>query len=152
MAPKVIPSTYTFIFAAVAGLALGGLLSLVFGRLAVPAGSFQYTVFGIGIGQLLANVMLTAIIGAVVFMGYVSMIVQDTAFPSAHPWLFLLETIIVGVLPASIIYVITDIRDNGKLDLTSLNRDFVLLAAKFAIFHLLFQFSGLYTYMLGSRN
>jgi hypothetical protein len=149
MAPKVLPNTYTFIFAAVAGLALGGLLSLVFGRLAVPAGSLQYTIFGIGIGQLLANVMLTAIIGAIVFLGYVSMIVQDTAFPAAHPWLFLLETVIVGFLPASIIYVITDIRDNGKLDLTALNRDFVLLAAKFAIFHLLFQFSGLYTYMLG---
>ena len=149
MAPRVIPSTYTFIFAAVAGLALGGLLSLIFGRLAVPAGSLQYTVFGIGIGQLLANIMLMAIIGAVVFLGYVSMVVQDTAFPSAHPWLFPLETIIVGFLPASIIYVITDIRDNGKLDLTSLNRDFVLLAAKFAVFHLLFQFSGLYTYTIG---
>jgi hypothetical protein len=149
MAPKVLPSTYTFVFAAVVGLALGGLLSLVFGRLAVPAGSLQYTILGIGIGQLLANVMLTAIVGAIVFLGYVSMIVQDTSFPVAHPWLFVLETVIVGFLPASILYVITDIRDNGKLDLSSINRDFVLLAAKFAVFHLLFQFSGLYTYMLG---
>ena len=149
MPARVIPSTYTFIFAAVAGLALGGLLSLVFGRVAVPAGTLQSSIFGISVGELLANVMLTAIIGAIVFLGYVSMVVQDTTFPSEHPWLFILETIIVGFLPASIIYVITDIRDNGKLDLTSLNRDFVLLAAKFAVFHLLFQFSGLYTYMLG---
>lgn len=148
--PRVIPSTYTFVFAAVVGLALGGLLSLIFGRLAVPAGTLQSAVFGISIGELIANVVLVAIIGGIVFLGYVSMVVQDTAFPTAHPWLFLLETIIVGFLPASIIYVITDIRDNGKLDLTSLNREFVLLAAKFAVFHLLFQFSGLYTYMLGS--
>lgn len=144
-----LPSTYTFIFAAVAGLALGGLLSLVFGRVAVPAGTLQSSIFGISVGELLANVLLTAIVGGIVFLGYVSMIVQDTTFPSDHPWLFVLETIIVGFLPASIIYVITDIRDNGKIDLSSLNREFALLAAKFAVFHLLFQFSGLYTYMLG---
>jgi hypothetical protein len=151
MATRVIPSTYTFIFAAVVGLALGGILSLIFGRLAVPAGTLQSAVFGISIGQLLANIVLITVIGAIVFLGYVSMVVQDTAFPSKHPWLFALETVIVGFLPASILYVITDIRDNGKLDLTSLNRDFVLLAAKFSVFHLLFQFSGLYTYMLGSH-
>jgi hypothetical protein len=143
--PRVIPSTYTFVIATIIGLALGGLLSLLFGRLAVPAD----TVFGISIGELIANVVLVAVVGGIVFLGYVSMVVKDTAFPYAHPWLFLLETIIVGFLPASIIYVITDIRDNGKLDLTSLNREFVLLAAKFGVFHLLFQFSGLYTYMLG---
>jgi len=148
--PRVLPSTYTFIFAAVVGLALGGLLSLVFGRVAVPAGNLRTAVFGISIGELLANIVLIAIVGGIVFLAYVSMVVQDTVFPAAHPWLFTLETLLVGFLPASIIYIIRDIRDNGKIDLSSLNREYVLLAGKFGLFHLLFQFSGLYTYMLGA--
>jgi hypothetical protein len=94
--------------------------------------------------------VLVTIVGGIVFLAYVSMITRDVTFPTAHPWLFLLETAVVGFLPASIIYVIYDVRDNGRLDFSSLNREFLLLAAKFAVFHLLFQFSGLYTYMLKS--
>lgn len=149
---RVTPSTYTFFLAAIVGLALGGLLSLVFGRVATVVRPFELTVFGLSTGELVANVLLVAIIGAIVFLGYISMVTQDTAFPSAHPWLFFIETLIVSFVPASVIYVITDFRDNGKFDLTSLNRDFLLMAAKFGVFHLLFQFSGTYTYMLGSKS
>jgi hypothetical protein len=74
------------------------------------------------------------------------MVVQDTAFPHAHPWLFLIETLIVALVPASVIYVMTDFRDNGKVNFPP-TAEYFLLATKFAIFHLLFQFSGIYTFM-----
>jgi hypothetical protein len=147
-----IPDTYTFVLAVIGGLGLGALLSLVFGRYALPTKiPSEFTVGGFPVGVVLADFILFAVVGAIVFFGYVSMIVQDTTFPSEHPWLFFVETLIVSILPASIIYVITDFRDNGSLDLSSLNREFLLLAAKFGLFHLLFQFSGVYTYMLGSH-
>ena len=91
--------------------------------------------------------MLIVIVGSLVFFGYVSYIVQDTAFPSEHPWLFLTETAVVGFVPASVLYVISDFRDDGRLDMSSLNQEYLLLVAKFAVFHMLFQFSGLYTYL-----
>jgi len=143
-----IPSIYTFVVATAIGLFLGFLLSLIFGRYTLPTNiPTEFTIAGYPTGVILANIVLVAIVGAVVFFGYVSMIVRDTTFPAQHPWLFLIETLVVGFVPASVIYVITDFRDNGKLDLSSLNNNFLLLAAKFAIFHLLFQFSGVYTYL-----
>jgi hypothetical protein len=147
-----IPDTYTFVLAVIGGLGLGALLSLVFGRYALPTRiPSEFTLGGFPVGVILADFILFAVVGAIVFFGYVSMIVQDTTFPREHPWLFVVETLIVSILPASIIYVITDFRDNGSLDLSSLNREFLLLATKFGLFHLLFQFSGVYTYMLGSH-
>ncbi len=145
-----IPDTYTFILATVIGLAIGGLLSLIFGRWALPTRiPFEFTIAGFSTGVILTNLLIVMSIGAIVFFGYVSMVVQDTAFPQAHPWLFLIETLVVSFVPASVIYVMRDFRDDGDFNLSKLNTEFVLLAAKFAIFHLLFQFSGIYTYFFG---
>jgi hypothetical protein len=143
-----LPDTYTFVLAGIAGLAIGGILSLLFGRYALPTRiPSEFTIGGFPVAVILTDFILFAAVGAIVFFGYVSMIVQDTAFPHEHPWLFLMETLIVSFVPASIIYVITDVRDNGRLDFTSLNKEFLLLAAKFGLFHLFFQFSGVYSYM-----
>lgn len=145
-----IPSTYTFIVAAVIGLALGAVLSFLFGRYTLPTKiPYQFTIGGFSTGLILTNIVLIAIVGAVVFFAYVSMVVRDIAFPSNHPWLFIIETLVVGLVPASVIYVITDFRDDGTFNLSGLNKDFLLLASKFMIFHLLFQFSGVYSYLFG---
>jgi hypothetical protein len=150
---RALPDTYTFVLAAAIGLALGGLLSLVFGRFALPTRiPFQFTIGGFSTGILLTNIVLIAIVGAIVFFGYVSIVVQDTAFPRAHPWLFLVETLVVAFVPASVIYVMQDFRDDGDFNLSKLNQEFLLLGAKFGIFHLLFQFSGLYSYLFAPSS
>ncbi len=142
-----LPDTYTFFLAAIVGLAVGGLLSAIFGRFVLPTRiPFEFTIGGISTGLVLTNLLLIAIVAAVVFLGYVSMVVQDTAFPRAHPWLFLIETLVVSLVPASVIYVMLDFRDNGKVDFPP-TAEYLLLAAKFGVFHLLFQFSGIYGYM-----
>jgi hypothetical protein len=147
------PDTYTFGLAAVAGLVLGGVLSLLFGRYALPTRiPSEFIIGGFPVGVILADVILFAAVGAIVFFAYVSMVVQDVTFPTEHPWLFIIETLIVSFVPASVIYVITDFRDNGKFDAIRINREFLFLAAKFGIFHLLFQFSGVYSYMFRTTN
>ena len=149
MAPKVpIPSINTFVIATAVGLGLGFLLSLLFGRYTLPTKiPSEFTIAGFPTGVILTNIVIVAIVGAIVFFGYASIVVQDTKFPVDHPWFFIVETLVVSFVPASVIYVITDFRQDGKLDFAALNRDFLLLAAKFGIFHLLFQFSGVYTYL-----
>ena len=151
MAKKLpIPSTYTLVAATTIGLALGAILSLLFGRYTLPTKiPSQFTIGGFSTGLILTNIVLIAIIGAIVLFGYVSMVVRDTAFPSDHPWLFIIETLVVGLIPASVIYVIKDFRDDGKFNISAMNNEFLLLAAKFMIFHLLFQFSGVYSYLFG---
>jgi hypothetical protein len=141
------PDTYTFILAAVAGIALGGALSFIFSRFKIQGRlPWTYNIGGYSIGVIITNILIMAILAALVFLGYVSIIVRDTKFPSEHPWLFFFETLAVGFIPASIIYVMNDVRDNGKIDMVEINREFLLLSAKFAVFHLLFQFSGTYGY------
>jgi hypothetical protein len=147
------PDAYTFALAALIGLGLGGLLSLVFGRYALPTRiPAEFTLFGYPSGVILTNLVIVAIVGAIVFLGYVSTVVQDTVFPAAHPWLFIAETLIVGFVPASVLYVMTDFRDDGHMNFAGLNKEFLFLAAKFAIFHLLFQFSGVYTYVFSKDD
>ena len=148
MAKVPIPSINIFVIAAAVGLGLGFILSVMFGRYTLPTKiPSEFTIAGFSTGIILTNIVIIAIVGAIVFFGYASMVVQDTKFPVEHPWLFLVETLVVAFVPASVIYVITDFRSDGVLDFSTLNRDFLLLAAKFGIFHLLFQFSGVYTYL-----
>jgi hypothetical protein len=150
-AAKAIPDTYTFIVAAAAGLLVGASLSFLFGRFTLPTKiPTEFTIGGIPTGVVLTNLVLVVIVAAVVFFAYASYVVQDTTFPTQQPWLFLIETLVVAFVPASVIYVILDFRHDGRLELSTLNLDFLLLAAKFGIFHLLFQFSGLYTYLVNA--
>lgn len=141
------PDTYTFVLAAVAGLAVGGILSLLFSRLEIKGRlPWTYNIAGYPIGVVMTNVLIVGLLAAVVFLGYVSIVVRDTGFPSTHPWLFFAETLFVGFIPATVIYVMNDFRDTGAIDFTQINREFLLLAVKFAVFHLLLQFSGTYSY------
>jgi len=145
-----IPTTYTFLLAAAIGLVAGAALSFLFGKPTAPSRNpLDFSIAGFPTGLILTNIVIVAIVGAIVFFGYVSFIVRDTEFPREHTWLFLTETLFVSFVPASIIYVITDFRDNGKFDLDKLNLEFLLMAAKFGLFHMLFQFSGFYSYFFG---
>jgi len=144
MPKKVLPDTYTFVVAAAIGLVLGTLLSYLFGRAILPTKiPFEFTIAGFSSSLILANILVIAEVSAIIFLGYVAAIVRDTAYPAKHPWLFIAETVLVSFVPASVIYIMTDFRGGSG---TNLNKDFLLLAAKFAVFHVLFQFSGLYTY------
>jgi hypothetical protein len=142
-----LPDTYTFILAAVAGIALGGALSFLFSRFDIKGRlPWTYNIAGYSIGVIITNLLIFVILAALVFLGYVSIVVRDTTFPAQHPWLFFFETLFVGFVPATVIYVMNDFRDVGKIDFTKINDEFFLLGAKFAMFHLLFQFSGTYSY------
>ena len=145
-----IPDTYTFLIAAAVGLVVGALLTFLFGAPSARSRNpLDFKIAGFPTGLVLTDLIIVVIVGAIGFFGYVSFIVRDTEFPREHPWLFLTETLFVSLVPATIIYVITDFRDNGHFDLDKLNLEFLLMAVKFGIFHLLFQFSGFYSYFFG---
>lgn len=144
------PVTDIFIIATAAGIALGGILSYIFGAAALPTKiPYQFTIGGLPVNVILVNVIVAFLVGAVLFLGYIATIVRDAAFPIKHPGLFAIETAVVAFVPASVIYIMYDVRTKGKFNFSNINSNFLLLAAKFGVFHLLFQFSGIYSYFFG---
>jgi hypothetical protein len=147
MAKKILPDTDTFLIAAAVGLILGTLLSYLFGSMALPSKiPYTFTIRGISTNLIVVDLLVLVMVSAIIFLSYVAAIVRDVAFPSTHPWLFLAETVLVAFIPASVLYIMTDVRTTGVINFGELNASFLLLAAKFGIFHLLFQFSGVYSY------
>jgi len=76
-----------------------------------------------------------------IFAGF-SALIRDTTFPIEHPYLFTLETLIAATFPAAIIFFMTYLR--GKDFTQNTYIDFALLSLKFALVHILLQFSGVY--------
>jgi hypothetical protein len=71
-----------------------------------------------------------------------SLLVRDVTFPSAHPFLFAFETLMVGLMPALMYVVVVHYSR-----CVSPQYAFVLfsfMAVHFAVFHALLQFSGAY--------
>lgn len=72
---------------------------------------------------------------------------KDVAIIKEHPFLFAIETVLVSMLPAIPLFFFVISRDMPMR--TALNW-FYGLSIKFAIFHVLFQISGFYSYLFGT--
>ena len=82
----------------------------------------------------------------IVVFGWLSFLVRDTKFPMEHPLEFIVETLLVSILPALTLFVVYYIRK------IPLGKDGVLgfgvIALKCVVGHLLLQFSGVYSSLL----
>ena len=79
----------------------------------------------------------------VTFIGGLSLLIRDVAYPSRHPWKFAIETLLMGVIPASTLFIFYYLRGSA-ITITSIYA-FILFACKCMIVHLLLQFSGVYS-------
>ena len=89
--------------------------------------------------------LLAYIIASVLVLVTSSLLVRDITFPKEHPWKFVFETLAMAfVATFPFMYVIWS--RTGKFISKDLI-DYIVLIAKFAGFHLLLQFSGVYDVM-----
>jgi hypothetical protein len=128
------------------GLAIGGVLSLVFG-LYSKAGSSSYSrsIFGIQSTQLITDVVLMLVGASVVFLAVVSALVKDLAYPNKKPLNFAMETLAMATFSSMIIFLMTYLR--GVRFSGATVEEFFVLFAKFGVLHVLLQFSGFYSYI-----
>lgn len=93
------------------------------------------------------NTYATLIVVLLVFayLTYLSIVVQDFKYPTEHPFLFTLETLLVTFTGSAVVFLMA----YGRGGITRVTfYEFLALAAKFGILTILLQFSGMYTYSL----
>jgi len=131
----------------VIGAVLGVLSCILFGSFAETGKDFFATKWlGMEIGEVISAVFVGFLVMCFVFFVYVGLAVRDIKFPSKHPWLFILETLAAGLIPATFVYVFEAFRSDSPFEFFS--KGFLIFAAKCAMFNLYFQFSGFYGYLM----
>ena len=83
------------------------------------------------------------IIGFAILLG-VTFAVRDFKIIAERPLIFIVETLVISVIPAVPLFFFTLSRG---ISMASATKWVAGLSIKFAIFHIVFQTSGFYTYM-----
>jgi hypothetical protein len=135
---------YSLIYAGIGGLVIGGLLSGVLNVYSKSsANSVSRHIFGLNVMDLIYQTTFFAIGLAITILAGYSVLIRDLSYPNAHPIKFTVETLLMGFLCSSIIFIMTVFRGYIITDKTWL--EFGLLFVKFSLLHILFQFSGIYS-------
>ena len=93
--------------------------------------------------NIIAYSIVIFLVIAIVYLTILSIIVKDIKYPRAHPWLFTIETLLFSVGAAAIIFLMA----YGRNDLSLVTIvEFLVVALKFGLLHILLQFSGFYSY------
>lgn len=134
----------TYIYIGSAGIILGLILSGLFGIYnRSSASSFTTKYLGSSITDVITNCTIFSIGLAIAILAVSSTFVRDVSYPIGSPISFILETILMGTLCSSIIFVMTVLR-GYKISTTTIF-EFLALFVKFGLLHILFQFSGVYS-------
>jgi ABC-type uncharacterized transport system permease subunit len=134
---------YSILIACAAGLVLGVLISLLFAKY-FRNNSMNNSLFGMDINVFMTNLLMFSVILAIVIFSTLSYLVKDLTYPRENPVYFTLETLFSAFVPSSMFYAILFLR--GIPATQHRNIEYILLSAKFGLLHILFQFSGFYTY------
>lgn len=97
------------------------------------------------VSKFLNYAIVSTLVVATIVLVITSVIVRDIAFIQQHPLKFLLELFFMSVV-SSLIICLVFARTRGVKVRDTITWFFALVA-KFAIFHVLFQLSGIYTVM-----
>ena len=93
--------------------------------------------------QLLNYIVIVLTVFSLVVASAFSILIQDLKYPNEHPVKFTIETLAVSFFPALIIFIIVFLRGKQVTKLTI--AEYLALAVKFGLIHILFQFSGVYS-------
>jgi hypothetical protein len=137
----------SLLVAAGAGIAIGVFADILFvhGSMKNNA-SNSVSIYGMNANSLIANVLFGSLVLSLVVFAGLSYVVQDLKYPREHPISFTLETLCATFVPGLILYVIMLFR--GVSITTHRHLEYLAMSVKFGLLHIMFQFSGVYTYAL----
>ena len=132
------------------GIFIGSVISIVFNINSEPTASkFSYLIFGIHSESLIKMIILFLVSSGVAGLAGLSMLVRDFEFPREYPSRFFIEFCVASIFPAILLIVMTYLRNSTFTSYTFI--EFVLLALKFGVLHILLQFSGVYSSIFQER-
>jgi hypothetical protein len=136
-----------YVYATLWGILIGLLVSATF-HIYSKRTTNMYTrvIFGVDTDTVIKNLLVANILFLVVLFGWLSLFIRDMTFPMDKPFLFFVETLAAGILPASTLFIIYYVRN------IPLGRHawygFFLLVLKCMLAHVLLQVSGVYHSLL----
>ena len=89
------------------------------------------------------------LIVSLIFLIVMSILIKDLKYPSSHPYLFTLETLLIS-FAMGLIVILMSYGRNSKISIQTL-LEFTLMTLKFGVFHILLQFSGFYSYAIVAK-
>jgi len=127
------------------GLVIGLIVAYIFTKYSSVSNSYSATIFGINSNSLVTGTLLFLVITGIIALVGLSVVIKDTEFITKYPIKFMMELILMGILPAlAMLFVIYS--RTGIITSTD-NIELMLLVAKFAGLHVLLQISGFYRFM-----
>jgi hypothetical protein len=136
-----------YLYAVVFGVITGLLVSMTFHMYSKrTTDTYTRLIFGVSSTAVIKNLLVFNILFLTVVVGWLSLFIRDVTFLVEQPWLFLWETVLVGVIPASTLFIVYYLRN------VPMGRDgwygFIALVLKCMLAHVLLQVSGVYTSLL----
>lgn len=137
-------NTQILLIAGGLGLVIGVAVSVIFGIYSKPtANSYIRSLFGMPSTEFITTMVVWILAAGMIGLAGISAVVKDLTYPKAHPIEFTTETILFSFLPAGVFLLMSYFRGYGISEDTIW--EFLMLAAKFGLLHILMQFSGFYS-------
>lgn len=136
-------------FDIVAPIVIGSIAGLALSVLFVQYGyvkNYSMILFGKDSNIIITGLVLFGLFLAFILLSAVSINVFDMQYILKEPLKFLIELASMAIVPIIPILLMYKFRKNN-LDKKLIN-DIILLGAKFSVFHILFELSGYYRYVL----
>lgn len=134
---------YAIVFGVVTGLLVSATFHVYSRR---TTNVYTRLIFGVDSNKIIQNLLVVNVLFLVVLFGWLSLFIRDLTFPMDKPFLFFVETLAAGILPASTLFIIYYVRN------IPLGRHawygFFLLVLKCMLAHVLLQVSGVYQSLL----
>jgi hypothetical protein len=107
------------------------------------ADSYTFSIFNMNSSKFIKMMLIFLTFFLIIVIGSLSLLIRDVDYPIHRPVMFTIETLLMGIIPASTLFVLYYLR--GSPITTKGVYAFIILAMKCMVAHVLLQFSGIYS-------
>lgn len=136
-------------FDIVAPILLGSFVGIVTSLLFIQYASnmnYSIVIFGIDSNTIITGLLLFGLFLAVAILSSISILVIDVEYIIKYPIKFTIEILLITIIPV-LPFLFMYILRNNKVSQKNVV-ELLLIGAKIAVFHILFQLTGYYRYVL----